>query len=227
MKLRRWVAPSLLMPLLLVSGCAGSDLTPGTASVVDGTRISMSEVSELADAQCSGVELAVKAKQSEPSSRKLLVQQALSLLIDVEVNLKFAKTEGLQPRPAFVSAMYAQVEPLIEALPKDQRGVTEDVFHRWAQGRDMLTQVGERTTGQTLSATNEQQLLEAGYQQREPWLKKITIDTDARYSPNDEGFPGAGDGSVSKPTTTFAKAASSSQPTPAFIGELPPNQRCG
>jgi hypothetical protein len=213
------------LALLVLSGCG--DLTPGTAAVVNGTRITTDEVSDLAEAQCSGVALSVKMQQGQASARKKLEESALSLLMDIELNLDFGKALDLQPRPASVSAIYAQVEPLIQALPAKQRPVTEDVFHRWAEARDLMTQAGEQVTRQQATAQNAESLINEAYKQRGPWLKKIKIDTDPRYAPDKDGFPGAGDGSVSRASSDFAKSATATEPAAKWVSGLPANQRCG
>ena len=55
-----------------------------------------------------------------------------------------------------------------------------------------------QATGQQPDANNAEALINAGYQQREPWLKKVDIETDPRYGPTGIGWPGEGDASVSK-----------------------------
>jgi hypothetical protein len=211
--------------VLALSGCGA--LTPGTAAVVNGTRISTDEVTKLADAQCAGVALAAKMQQGQAVARKTMAQNALSLLMDIRLNQDFASSLGLHPRPASANAIYAQVDPLIQALPAKQRPVTERVFHRWASARDLMTQVGERVSGQSATPQNTEAVLNAAYQKRESWLKKIKIETDPRYAPDKVGFPGAGDGSVSRPSSEFAKGATASKPDAKWISGLPADQRCG
>jgi hypothetical protein len=214
--------------MALVLGGCGS-VGPGTASVVDGTRITRSDVTELADAQCVGIQQASKSGQgqTQQAPRKVLVQQALTLLMDIELNLKFGKKEHITPRPQETAATYAQVSPLIKALPKKYESFMADVFHRWADGRDVLTQLGEKATGQQPTAQNADQLINAGYQQREPWLKTIKIHTDPRYGPAGVGWPGGSDPSVSKAVSSFAKDAGKSQPSAAWVSALPDSQKCG
>ncbi len=91
----------------------------------------------------------------------------------------------------------------------------------------MLTQVGEQATGQEADANNAEALLNAGYQKREPWLKKVDIDTDPRYGPAGIGWPGGADPSVSKAVSSFAKSAGKAQPDPAWVSALPAGQKCG
>jgi hypothetical protein len=212
---------------LTLGGCGS--LPAGAAAVVDGTTITRSDVDELAKAQCVGIREAAKTGQSQNQAtpNKQLVQQALTLLMDIDLSLKYAKSVDVSPRPTQVAATYAQIDPLIKALPAKYRPFMEETFHRWAEGRDVLTQIGQRATGQADSQANSEALLNAGYQQREPWLKKVEIDTDPRYGPAGVGWPGGSDPSVSKAVSKFAKDADKAQPTQAFVSALPANQKCG
>lgn len=212
---------------LLLSGCG--DVPPGAAAVIGGTRIERSDVTELAAAQCDGIKQAAKSGQSQSGEtpRKQLVQQALTLLMDIELNLQYGKDQDVSARPQEVAATYSQIEPLIKTLPAKYQDFMSSTFHRWAEGRDILTQVGERATGQQPSASNTDQLLNAGYQSRQPWLKKVHIDTDPRYGPAGVGWPGGADPSVSKAVSSFAKSADAKQPDEAWVSALPNSQKCG
>ena len=210
---------------LVLSGCGA--VPPGAAAVVDGTKISKGDVEELADSQCAGAELAAKTPQAQTVTRKQLNQRSLRLLMDIELSLKYADEEGLEPRPDSSAAIYSQVQPLVEALPKKHQESTAATFHRWADATDVLIQVGEQATGQQATEQNQQDLLNAGFQQREAWRKKVEIEIDPRYGPSGDGWPGAGDGSVSEASSTFAKDANKEQADPKWMATLPASQKCG
>jgi hypothetical protein len=215
------------MGTAVVLGGCGS-VPPGAASVINGTSISRSDVNELAAAQCAGITQASSSgQQTQATPRRQLTQQALTLLMDIELNLQYGEAEHISPRPAAAAATYSQVDPLIKRLPKKYQSFMSDTFHRWAEGRDVITQAGEAATGQQPTANNADQLLQAGYQKREPWLKKSDIHTDPRYGPSDVGWPGGSDPSVSKAVSSFARSAGKSQPDPAWVGDLPASQKCG
>jgi hypothetical protein len=211
----------------MLGGCG--TLPSGAAAVVDGTTITRDDVTTLAEAQCAGIQQAAKTgqSQSQVTPRKQLIRQALSLLMDIELSLKYAKSVDISPRPRQVAATYSQIGPLIKSLPEKYRDYTADVFHRWAEGRDVLTQIGVRATGQEDTPANAQTLINAGYEQREPWLKKIKIDTDPRYGPTGVGWPGGADASVSKAVSKYATDSDKDQPGQAFVSALPANQKCG
>jgi hypothetical protein len=225
---RPLVALAAMGTALVLGGCGS--VPPGTASVVNGTKISRSDVDELAKAQCAGIKQAAKSGQSQQNQatpNKQLVQQALTLLMDIELSLQYGKDEGITPRPQQTETTYSQIGPLIEALPKKYHAFMEDTFHRWAEGRDVMTQAGEQATGQQADANNGDQLLSEGYKKRESWLKGADIETDPRYGPAGTGWPGGTDPSVSKAVSSFAKSADKTTPDAAFVGSLPNNQKCG
>lgn len=212
--------------VLALTGCA--DVPPGAASVVNGHTITRAQVDQLADAQCAGVALAARQGQGQVVARKQLTQRALGLLIDIQLNLDFARSLELEPRPTKAAADFAQVTPLIDTLPTKYQPYLKNVFRRWADGRDMLTQLGENASGQAATQANAEQILNEGYAQRQTWLtKNADIDTSSIYSPGKVGWPGEGDSSVSQPVSSFAKSAASAQPSTAFLSGLPAGQRCG
>jgi hypothetical protein len=226
---KRGPAVALAAMALVLGGCGSTTPPPGTASEISGTKISRSDVNELADAQCAGILQAAKSGQSQTqeASRKQLVQQALSLLMDIEFSLQFGKSEDVSARPEESAATYSQIDPLIKSLPEKYQPFMERTFHRWAEARDVLTQVGEEASGQQPNATNAEQLINAGYQKREPWLKTRDVRTDPRYGPAGIGWPGGTDPSVSKAVSSFAKSADKTTPDPAWLSALPTGQKCG
>jgi len=88
-------------------------------------------------------------------------------------------------------------------------------------------EAGSESTGTAVSFTNVEQLLNAGLKDRDAWLKKAKITTDPRYSPNKAGYPGSGDGSVSRAGSDFAKSSVATKTDPKWVSGLPANQRCG
>lgn len=219
------VLPMMGLALLLLSGCG--ELTPGTAAVVNGTRISSAKVSDLADAQCDLRKQLAKAGQAPGTSAARVRQDSLSLLMDAELSRQFGQTKKLTPDPLLTQGFLGQVVPLFKSVSPASRTELTDVFTTWSKGRAILVQAGSAETGQPPSATNTEQLLNAGLQSREGWLKKAAIETDPRYSPDKRGFPGRGDGSVSHPGSDFAKAAGATELDPKWLTGLPAGQRCG
>ncbi|MGK2875706.1 MAG: hypothetical protein ACSLEW_08700 [Nocardioides sp.] len=217
--------PVAALALLLLSGCA--ELTPGTAAVVNGTRITNDEVDDFADAQCVARERAAKSDSSTALAVSRVQQNSLGLLMDTELSLQYAEDQGIEPEKSLSQGLYSQYEPGITPLPSKARTVLTDVFQAWARGRAILIEAGSRSTGEAPSFTNLDKLIDAGLQERDSWLKKAEITTDPRYAPTEQGFPGGGDSSVSRAGSDFAKGAAAKEPDPKWIAGLPASQTCG
>ncbi|MEO7351238.1 MAG: hypothetical protein ABIR34_10640 [Marmoricola sp.] len=222
---RVWAAPSAALALLLLTGCG--EITPGTAAVVNGSRITNDDVNDLAAAQCVAADRAAKSGNSTAMAISKVKQQSLGLLMDTELSLQYAKDQDIVPEKTLAKGFYNQLEPGITPLPGKARAVLTDVFATWAQGRAILVTAGSKSTGQEPSFTNLDQLISAGLQDRTTWMKGAKIETDPRYAPSKGGFPGGGDGSVSRAGSTFAKGARSAKPDPKFVAGLPASQKCG
>lgn len=223
---RAGAVPVAALALLLLTGC--SELTPGTAAVVNGTKITNKAVDDLADAQCVAANRAPKSAQATSMAISRVKQQSLGLLMDTELSLQYAKDQGITPEQSLSQALFSQFEPGIAPLPGKTRTVLTDVFQSWAKGRAILIEEGSKSTGQAPSQSNLDQLVNAGLQDRDRWLKNHTkITTDPRYSPTKQGIPGGGDGSVSRASSQFAKDAGAAQPNQKWVSGLPPSQKCG
>jgi hypothetical protein len=224
-KLRRWAAPLAVLPLLTLSACG--DLPTGTAATVNGSRITMEQVDDLAEAQCSAAESAARTAESTSMAISRVRQQSLGVLMDTELSRQYAEDEGITPSKEIADGFYGQFEPGIEPLPEETREVLTEVFEKWALSRAVLVEAGSRETGQDPDVGNVEELVNAGLSAREPWLQDVEINTDPRFSPAANGFPGGGDGSVSRPSSQAAKDATASEPDPAWLSGLPASLKCG
>lgn len=230
MKLRRgtrfWAAPAAALALLLLSGCG--ELTPGTASVVNGTKITNDQVNALSDAQCVLRGTLTKAGSAPATSAARVRQESLGLLMDAELSQQFGKSEKVTADKVLAAGFLGQVEPVFKPLPRNSREEFTSVFEEWSKGRAILVQIGAESTGTTPTLQNLDQLLNAGLQARDAFLKKSDIDTDPRYAPDKDGFPGGGgDGSVSKASSAFAKGGSAAELDAKWVTGLPASQKCG
>ncbi len=226
---RRW-APTLVAALaggLLLSGCG--ELSPGTAAEVGDTRISNAQVRDVAAAQCDLRDSLGEQQGAQATSRTRLTTSSLSLLMDSALAKQFAASKGVAVSPAITKAFLDQVEPLFEPLKAKPQADLTKAFEAWARSRSQLVQIGAAKTGQEPTQQNLEQLLNAGLSERAAWLKSSSprIETDPRYSPGKDGFPGAGDGSVSEATSSYARSAAKAQLDPTFVASLPAGQKCG
>ncbi len=226
MKARSWV-PAVAASLLLLSGC--STLPPGTASEVGDDRISTRQVDELTEAQCTLTAQGVEAGQAQVASLAQQKQQILRVLIDVSLNEQFAADQGVSAPADVRQQLVAQSQQGLEQVDPDIAAVIGPVVERIAASQADLGQIGAESTGQELSPDNLDQMIQQGLAQRQEWQQDVEVRTDARFGPDADGLPGAGDGSVSRAGSDFARQAqqAASGEDPAFAAGLPPAQRCG
>lgn len=223
---RVWAGPASVLALLLLSGCG--QFTPGAASVVNGTRITNDQVNALSEAQCVLRGTLTKAGSAPATSAARVRQESLGLLMDAELSQQFGKAQKIAADKLLAAGFLSQVAPVFKPLPRKAREEFTSVFKEWSKGRAILVQVGAGTTGTKPTLQNLDQLLDAGFKARDAFLKKSDIDTNPRYAPDKNGFPGGGgDGSVSKASSAFAKGSSAAELDAKWVTGLPASQKCG
>ena len=126
MKLRVWAVP-MVAALLLLTGC--DQLAPGTASVVNGAKITDDEVQDVADAQCVAADAAAKAGGGTATALSRIHQQSLFLLIDAEISKQYAEEEGLEASKGLADAFFSEFKDSLAALPEKPRTVLEEPVH--------------------------------------------------------------------------------------------------
>ena len=211
--------------LLLLTGCG--ELDPGAATTVNGTRITDQQVTDLVEAQCRLRDDLTKDGSAPVIAASRIRQESLSLLIDTELSRQFGESEDLSADKLLARGFFGQVAPFFEKLPEQERDELTQAFQQWSEGQAILVEAGSQATGEEVSLEKAEQLLNAGLAQRAQWLRDAEIRTDPRYAPDEQGFPGGGDGSVSRPGSDFAKASGAQEADPEWVGGLPENQKCG
>lgn len=219
----RTVAP--LAALLLLAGCG--ELTPGTAATVDGHRITMHQVRDLAAAQCDAVARTGGGQAGAAVPMTQVQQRSLGLLLQIQLTKQYAAARGLHADPRIVDYFWSQYRQPIAQLPGRTGAVLGRTFHDFAEARALLVAAGSRSTGEAPRQDNLDKLTEAGIAARQKWVNGIQVHTDARFGPDQHGAPGAGDGSVSMARSDFARKATASQSDPAWVAGLPAGQKCG
>ncbi len=171
MKLRAMSVPAVGLSLLLLSGCSGSGLPAGTASDVNGTRITTTRVSEVAAAQCDLRDVLTKKQLAPAVTAAQVSRESLSLLMDTELTKQFGESKDIEPDQLLSEAFFGRVQPLFTDLPAASKELMTSVFTVWADTRSILVEAGSAETGQKPTFSNADKLLEAGLQVRQKWLK--------------------------------------------------------
>ncbi|HET8718876.1 MAG TPA: hypothetical protein VFM50_14115 [Nocardioidaceae bacterium] len=211
---------------LLLSGCGG--LHPGAAAVVGSTTIGHESVDDLAAALCTAN---VKGAQASGAPQDFATrgtrQGALQILLDARLSHLFGEARGVEPDSALVSQALAQNEPLIQALPAEQRDAYREALREYASGQVMLIEIGRqslREQGKT-GVTDDEALAE-GQRLRQKFVQDLDIEVDPRYGDYTNGTLKPGGSSLSVAESKSARAGDTAQPGPAFVAALPASQRC-
>jgi hypothetical protein len=215
---------AVALSAVLLTGCAGPGM--GVASKVGTVKITNDETAKAADLLCALVKT-----DGRSSSWASINKQALASLIDIEVTKQFAKKVGVTADPQMVNAVAQQGMGLADQLPKEFREYYKELILEISKSRVLLVEAGAKLSGQPVSLEQGQQLLQAGGIARLEFEKKLTIDTAARFAPDEKGWPASGNGSVSVPSSRTAKNALKLTAEQAeqsdFLSSLPASQRCG
>lgn len=225
MKQMKWArVAAVALSAVLLTGCAGPGI--GVASKVGSVKITNDQADDASDLLC-----ALVASDGRTSSRALINKQALASLIDIEVTDQYAKSEDLTADPQMVTAVAQQGLGLVDQLPKKYRSSFKDMIINLSRSRVLLVEAGAKLTNQPVSLEQGQQLMQAGGMGRLEFEKTLKIQTAARFSPDQKGWPGKGNGSVSLPSSAPAKKAFKLTPeqseAPDWVHQLPASQRCG
>lgn len=210
---------------LLLTGCSG--LTPGTAAVVEGTRITSADVDQLAEAQCSAIEQASQQGQAQAVALASIKQQSLQLLLDIELDEAFAADQRITPPKTLVDYIDGQLRTQVQGVGGRAGEVLGETLQRYAASRAAVVQAGAEASDQQASPQNIGRLIGAGLQLRDRWARGASVDTDPRYAPDADGNPGGGSGSVSEAASSFAKQGAAEKADPAYVAALPASQKCG
>lgn len=221
MKARAW-APVVAGLLLVGSGCG--QLTPGTASVVDGEPITVTEVDRITEVQCEVIASQVATGQGQVYALSMVKQSVLVALIETTLNESFAAEYDIEISPELAEQVVAQAVPRTGGEATE---VSDDFQERYILSQLAVAQAGADGAGQELTLENISAAYELGARELEEWQQDREVVTDARYNPGADGRPGAGSGSVSEPVSSFAAERVAAEPDPEAVGSLPASQRCG
>lgn len=227
------------LALVAVIGVSGCTFHPGSAALVNSTKISQNDVDDLVVAACSFTRLNRLANPapSEPASavaffKHLFTQDLVSFAI-VE---KAARQQGVTVSPAAIGKIVGQ-QPLPAGLSDSDESTLTDFFT--ASARSQLQQIVIAAHLADPSVTSTEDVDEADYQKllqsadayMARYTKQQSVQINPSYGSWDGGAVGATDGSLSAPASEVAakwlRLRTGSASDPASVSGLPPNQVCG
>ncbi len=182
----------------------------------------MQQVSDLADAQCDA---AVRQGGGQPVPMPMTqVQQRSSTLLEIELTRQYAASQDLEADPRIVDVYWSQYRTAVEQLPATP--VRSSPMRSATSPRSAPSSWRPAQHRQSPPPTTSRPD-PAGLDARRKWVDAAEVHTDPRFGPDEHGFPGGGDGSVSRPVSDFARKATAAQADPAWVSSLPAGQKCG
>lgn len=217
--------------LAAVAGCGAeslsSDVHPGAAAVVDGERITVAEVDEMAEAYCDFVAARMTEDQAVPM--RLVRGASLDNLVRLTVAEQYAEAHDLDTRQAR-SLLGREVAQQAEQqqISDDEREIFEKIslqvdasaIYLAAGGREAL-EAGE---------TPAPDALDAGQQLVAEWAADKEITRDPRFTPLDAETYDVDAAALARPASDLAKLAGAFHPQaaidPDYLAALPASQTC-
>lgn len=212
--------------LMALSGCGS--LHPGVAAVVGSTTITHDTVDGLAEALCTAnVKGSEASGQSQEFATRGTRQGALQVLLEARLSKLFGESRGVEPDHALVSQAIAQNQPLIQALPADERDDYQEALRQFAEGQVMLIEIGRQSLeDQGQKNVSDDEALAEGQKLRSKFVDGLDVEVDPRYGTftNDTLKPGGTSLSVAE--SDVARSSDQAQPGNAYVSALPASQRC-
>jgi hypothetical protein len=207
------------LALLTLSGCAG--LHPGAAATVGDQTIPRSKVDDVVRISCG-------LGSSGAQARSAVIRDIVNAMVTTQVDMQYANSVGATYDRAQLQQRVQQLRDSLSKLSEKDRTTYVDVVRDYLRSQLMLANIGAKSLqqkGTSKPAVDES--VNQGSKLAGAWAKKhLTIEIDPRYNPGTSGRAGGGDGSISRPVSGYAKAASGSA-KPTFVSALPSELRCG
>jgi hypothetical protein len=209
------------LALLTLSGCG--DLHPGVAAQVGDTAITRNQVDAVSRIQC---DLATDQKAAAQPRAKM-VQATVNILIESAIDNQYGRSVGASYDRSALQTQIQQFKTGIAKLPQKDQDEILKAFTDYARGRLIIANVGaQKLQEQGTSKPGTDESINEGSRLAGTWAKTIDISIDPRYNPGKSNQAGGGDGSISRPVSSYAKSAAGTAKQ-AFTATLPTDLRCG
>jgi len=208
---------------LALTGCG--DVAPGAAATVDGTRISLETVDDMAQAVCSAEVTYAEEfgdQPMQPTPTSVFRNTTLTLLINEQLALEVAGKLDLDvPPSSYQAGQSAGLDELLDALPSSAVEPFEDYVASFSRLDALYAAIGAEsgeTTGDDPGAG-----VEAGRAYVATYADKQDIEVDPRFGRFESGQVAGGSGSLSVPLRTPADTPTDAPPD---VSGLPDSQIC-
>ncbi|WP_370618069.1 hypothetical protein [Mumia sp. Pv 4-285] len=199
---------------LVLAGCG--TVQPGDAVVVGDSRLSMTELDELADAGCTFLATSATAQGSPVPGQGAVRQVIVSQELQLEGAVALAAKEGIEVPEAQWELPLAQQEQLKEMFDGDELETAKELLERDYQSLALRAAIGGRQAGEPVTPENTEQLTQLGSAAVAEELNRLDPSVDPRF-----GLDGTG-----QPDPSLSLSASSEQLAEVDPSTLPSNQQC-
>ena len=217
--------------VLALTGCSPS-MGGDVAATVDGPAITNSEVKVLARMQCTAIDDSAKdpaqAGSVQAVSRKQIRAQMPNALVQAQLNGELAKEQDVSYDRATYRQVMDQFEQAVQKAPEQDRARFRELVGSLYQGQLEVYAIAARDLGaQGVEKPTQQQVEALVSKLQDDFRAKAKVKIDPVYGAGRSGLAGSTDTSLSKPISAFAKSSVASAEDPAWIGQLPANEKCG
>lgn len=216
--------------MLVLSGCAQSG---GVAARVGDTTVSTSDVDFLTEVQCDILDKAAKQGQVQAVPVSRVRNQWVNTLVDAELNRQLAAREDLTYDRATLRSAMDQFESTLSQAPAKDRDRAREMIESIYRGQLQLVGLAQRNlASQGVSEPSEDDLRQAVTKALDDFRKKVDVDVNPAYGPDDDDLAGGVDPSLSLAVSSYAKdsrdgLSTTADPNASWVGDLPDDQRCG
>lgn len=204
---------------------AGCGVHPGAAAVVGSETISHDRVDDIAVAVCRANVASAEAsrQQGPPLPSRGARELAVEILVETELAQQLGERRGVEANQQAVSQALAQNEPGLALLEEEQREALRSALRDYAESQFMLIEIGRESLG---GDAGDDEAIAEGKKILAEYAESIDIDIDPRYGHFDDGVFKRGGTSLSVAASDEAKDADQTQPSQAFVRDLPASQLC-
>jgi hypothetical protein len=216
--------------MLALSGCAQSG---SVAARVGDTTVSTSDVDFLTEVQCDILDKAAKQGEVRAVPVSRVRNQWVNTLVDAELNRQLAAREDLDYDRATLRSAMDQFESTLSQAPAKDRDRAREMIESIYRGQLQLVGLAQRNlASQGVTQPTEDDLRQAVSKALEDFRKKVDVEVNPAYGPDDDDLAGAVDPSLSKAVSSYAKGSrdglsTTADPDASWVGDLPGDQRCG
>ena len=223
---------------LVLTGC---DQSGSVAARVGDTTVPTSDIDFLTKVQCDILDRAVEKNlgqvQAVPVSQVRI--QWVNALVESELNRQLAAREDLSYDKATLRSAMDQFESTLSQAPAADRDRARELIETIYRGQlEVVGLAQSDLADQGVTNPSEDEIRATVTKILADFRKKVDVEINPAYGPDADDAAGTVDPSLSRAVSSFARFSAEAPPSQstsaddaakysAWVGGLPPDQRCG